>query len=280
MTIDELRKYQLAQLELMTTVDSLCSELNLTYYIIGGTLLGAVRHGGFIPWDPDIDIAMPRQDYEKLREYFSHNESDRYFYQHYSTEKNHLQGHALIKIKDSHVIFKNKRTRFNPRYDGIYLDIFPLDNAPLDKKLQKKQMKKLKVIKKLIRLKTAKIFRSNKGLIILAKYMISVLLSPLSFTYLNKKQDYIMQQYNGANQKYLVSMASHYSYWKQLMPSEIYGEPTRIKFEGLSLCAPAQISEYLTRIYGDYMTLPPEDKRWIYLDVFKKIEYASKEQSK
>ena len=90
MTFEEIRKYQLAQLELIDVVNNLCSELNLTYYIIGGTLLGAVRHKGFIPWDPDIDIAMPRDDYEKLRQYFAENKSDRYFYQHYSTEKNHL----------------------------------------------------------------------------------------------------------------------------------------------------------------------------------------------
>ena len=90
MTIEEVRKYQLAQLELMRLMHELCDKLNLTYYLIGGTLLGAVRHGGFIPWDPDIDIAMPREDYEKIREYFSQLDSDRYLYQHYSTEKNHL----------------------------------------------------------------------------------------------------------------------------------------------------------------------------------------------
>lgn len=278
MTVEELRKYQLAQLELMTMVDSLCTEHNLTYYIIGGTLLGAVRHGGFIPWDPDIDIAMPREDYEKLREYFIHNESDSFFYQHYSTEKHHSQGHALIRIKNSHVVFCSKGSRFKPSCDGIYLDIFPLDNAPLDEKLQHKQSKKIKRISQLIYLKLAKVYKSNSALTVFAKYAVSLLLSPLTFTYLNRKRDMIMRKYNGKSKKYLVSMASHYSYWKQLMPSEIYGEPTRIQFEGLSLSAPALTTEYLTRIYGDYMALPPEDKRWTCLNVFEKIEYASKEQ--
>lgn len=278
MTIDELKEYQLAQLELMAMVDNLCSERKWTYYIIGGTLLGAVRHGGFIPWDPDIDIAMPREDYEKLREYFACNESDRFFYQHYTTEKHHSQGHALIKIKNSHVVLYSKGSHFKPSCDGIYLDIFPLDNAPLDKKLQQKQSKKIKRISQLIYLKLAKVYKSNGPVTVFAKRAVSLLLSPLTFTYLNRKRDMIMRKYNGKSTKYLVSMASHYSYWKQLMPSEIYGEPTRIQFEGLSLCAPAQISEYLTRIYGDYMTLPPEEKRWICLDVFKKIEYTPKEQ--
>lgn len=280
MTIDEIREYQLAQLELITMADKLCAELNLTYYIIGGTLLGAVRHGGFIPWDPDIDIAMPREDYEKLREHFACNENDRYFYQHYSTEKNHFQAHALIRIKNSHVIFSSKGSRFKPVCDGIYLDIFPLDNAPLDKKLQEKQMKEIKRISKLIYLKSAKIYKTNNAFAIFAKYAVSMLLSPLTFNYLNRKRDKIMCKYNGKDSKYLVSMASHYSYWKQLMPSEIYGEPTKIQFEGLSLSAPAMTNDYLTRIFGDYMKLPPEDKRWMYLDVFQKIEYAPKEQYK
>ena len=278
MTINELREYQVAQLELIKMVDELCSKLHLTYYIIGGTLLGAVRHGGFIPWDPDMDIAMPRDDYEKLREYFKCNENNRFFYQHYSTEKNHFPAHALIKIKDSHVITFSKGSRFKPSYDGIYLDIFPLDNAPLDKKLQEIQMKRIKRITDVIYLKSAPIYNSNTRLKILAKHAVSLLLSPLTFAYLNKRRDKIMRKYNGISSKYLVSMASHYSYWKQLMPSEIYGEPVRVQFEGLSLPAPALTNEYLTRIYGDYMQLPPEDKRWSYLDVFKKIEYASKEK--
>lgn len=276
MTAEEIREYQLAQLELMNMVDKLCSKLHLTYYIIGGTLLGAVRHQGFIPWDPDIDIAMPRDDYEKLREYFAQNDSKRYFYQHYSTEKNHLPGHALIKIKDSHVIFKAKE-RFATRYDGIYLDVFPLDNAPLNKRLQEKQMKKIRTIKKLISLKSTKIFNKNGATVIFIKNLTSFLLSPLTFRYLNRKRDKVMRQYNGINNNYLVSMASHYSYWKQLMPSEIYGQPTRIEFEGLSLSAPAQISEYLTRIFGDYMKLPPEDSRWQIFNVFEKIDYIPKE---
>jgi len=68
MNLEELRIYQLAQIELLDKTDEICKKMNLTYYLIGGTLLGAVRHKGFIPWDPDIDIAMPRDDYEAFLE--------------------------------------------------------------------------------------------------------------------------------------------------------------------------------------------------------------------
>lgn len=277
MTFEGIREYQLAQLELMKMVDELCSELNLTYYIIGGTLLGAVRHDGFIPWDPDIDIAMPRKDYETIRNYFDENESERYFYQHYSTEKNHLSPHALIKIKDSHVMFKSADTPYKPKYDGIYLDIFPLDNAPLSQKLQKRQMQRIKWLKKIIYFKAGYTYPSNNLITIIMKKCISVLLTPWSFSFLNKKLDKTMQKYNGKSSEYWVSMASHYSYWKQLMPKSIYGKPERINFEGLSLLAPAQTHDYLTRIYKNYMELPPEEQRNAILDTFERIEYSSKD---
>ncbi|MBQ2865971.1 MAG: LicD family protein [Clostridia bacterium] len=277
MTFEEIREYQLAQLELIKMMDDLCSQLNLTYYIIGGTLLGAVRHKGFIPWDPDIDIAMPRKDYEAVREYFDTHKSERYFYQHYSTEKNHLSPHALIKIKESHVLFKYVSTHFKPRYDGIYLDIFPLDYAPSSKKLQKEQMRKIKILKEIVIRKAAYAYDSNSRLKIFAKRCISLLLAPISFALLNRMMDETMQKYNDHPAGYLVSMASHYSYWKQLMAASIYGEPTRIDFEGLSLAAPAETHNYLTRIYKNYMELPPEDQRNAILDVFERIEYTSED---
>jgi len=277
MTLDEVRKYQIAQLELVKMIDKLCSQLNLTYYIIGGTLLGAVRHGGFIPWDPDIDIAMPRGDYEKIKKYFSENNNDRYFYQHYSTEKNHLSPHALIKIKDSHIILNSGVSRFQPVHDGIYLDIFPLDNAPESKKLQIKQMKRIKGLKTLINLKAAYVYSSNGFVKRLLKNTISFLLTPVSFSYLNKKMDYCMRQYNSFTAENYVSMASHYSYWKQLMPKSVYGSPIRINFEGILLAAPEQMHDYLTRIYGNYMELPPVDQRTAILSCYNRVEYSSRD---
>ena len=112
---------------------------------------------------------------------------------------------------------------------------------------------------------------------IIAKKCISLLLSPVSFAFLNKKMDETMQRYNTPDSEYLVSMASHYSYWKQLMAKSIYGSPNRINFEGLLLSAPEQVHDYLSRIYGNYMELPPEDKRSAILEVFDRIEYASEE---
>ena len=85
-----------------------------------------------------------------------------------------------------------------------------------------------------------------------------------------------MKKYNKPDASAFVSMASHYSYWKQLMPKTVYGTPQRVNYEGIMLLAPAEIHEYLTRIYKDYMKLPPEDQRAAVMRMCERIEYSAK----
>lgn len=274
MKIEEVRPLQEAQMELLIETDRICSELNLTYYLIGGTLLGAIRHGGFIPWDIDADIAMPRADYEKFRAYWAKTKSDRYFYQHYTTEKNHDAPHAILKIRGTRVNFKNADKAYEKQCEGIYMDIFPLDQAPESPKKQLKQQKKIKFISRLMEGKRAHDYKTGK-LRFLVKKLLKVMLKPVSYSALAKKMDKYMVMHNGECDKYLVSMASHYSYKKQLMPAKIYGTPQRINYEGVMLCAPAEIDDYLTRIYGDYMKLPPEEGRYELLDYVDSVDYGN-----
>ena len=136
----DVRKFQLAQLDLIREIDRVCKELGIDYYLIGGTLLGAIRHGGFIPWDTDMDIAMRRSDYEKFGQYWLERDDDRFFYQHYKTEKNHLSPHAILKIKNTHIYYNKDTEKYKVKFDGLFLDIFPLDEPPAEKKLQAKQL--------------------------------------------------------------------------------------------------------------------------------------------
>lgn len=275
----EIRKYQEAQFELFKAVDEVCANLGLEYYMIGGTVLGAVRHGGFIPWDADIDIAMRRKDYEALRQYFAENENEKYFYEHYSTEKNHLSPHALIRIKGTNI---NKCGRvsekYKPSYTGIYLDIFPLDEPPKEKHLQEKQMKKIKNIRRVIEVKAGYTYKDTSMIKKLAKKIVQIPLSVISLEKLNRCLDNAMIKYSGSGSGMLVSMASHYSYWKQLMPEDIYGKPVKLEFEGSEFYAPAKTHEYLTKIYGDYMQLPPEEKRFSDLDNIVSVDYEAEEK--
>ena len=274
---NEIRRFQNAQLALLHEADRICRELDLCYYMIGGTLLGAVRHGGVIPWDADIDIAMPRADYEKFRRYWEENSSERFFYQCYDTEKNHLSPHALLRIKGTHVIMQSMCAEKLPvSVDGIYMDIFPLDEAPVSEAEQKRQMKEVKRIRRIVELKAAYTYGTHTSKVKkLAKRIVQICLSPWKLQNLNRKLDQVMQRHTECNSGYLVSMASRYSYWKQLLPKEIYGNPQRIPFEDGMFCAPANPDALLKSVYGDYMTLPPMEERGSFLDKIAYIDYGT-----
>ena len=278
MTSEEYRSYQLSQMELLLEVDRISKLIGIQYYLIGGTLLGAVRHKGFIPWDADIDIAMVRKDYEVFLEYCANAASERYFCETYKTEKNHTSPHAVIKIKGTHIRYRDEMgvsSHYKPQYDGIYLDIFPLDEPPKDPVLQERQAKRIKRLKRVIELKQARIYGNQTAAWKrIAKKTVQIALSPISLCRLNKMLDNEMMRYNGCGSEHLVSMASHYSYRKQYMEKEVYGTPQPIVFEGFAFSAPQKIDYYLTRIYGDYMKLPPADKQYVDLELIKEIDYG------
>ncbi len=270
----EIRKFQLFQLELLDEIERVCNTLNISYYLIGGSLLGAIRHHGFIPWDADMDIGMRRNDYEKLVEYYSHTTSDRYYLQHYTTEKFNCSPHAILRIKNTEVLYYNEPSHANLSCKGIYLDIFPLDNAPSDIKKQTKQANRIKLIKKLIVIKAGMIYSYNTPIVAAAKKVLRLLLFPLSLKRLNDLLDNEMKRYNKDNSGYLVSMASHYSYQKQLMKEEIYGIPISVDFEGTARLSPARYDEYLHQIYGEYMKVPSDKDKYEILNGIKYINYG------
>jgi len=277
MNKSNIRKLQRIELELLKKAHELCQELGIKYYLIGGTLLGAIRHGGFIPWDIDIDIAMPREDYEIFKQYWKENNNTSIFYQDYTTEKNHIECHALLKLKGTEIRYKTqKKDKYDVSNKGIYMDIFPLDFAPDDKMCQKKQAKMIKLWSGLIQAKICRDYGAGK-VRYAVKRGLSILLKPVSFSFLQKQVEKTMRRYNGISDKYLVSMASHYSYKKQLMPVEIYGEPKKIIFEDMEFYAPAQTEKYLEQLFGNYMELPPEDVRYKLIEIIEFIDYGEYE---
>lgn len=269
MEINNLREYQKMQLPLIEKIDEICQKQGLKYYLIGGTLLGAVRHKGFIPWDFDMDIAMPRKDYELFKEYWKNKQDPIFFYQDFETEKKHFSPHALLRLKNTEIRY-NIRQISKTKYRGLYIDIFPLDEPPADAALQEKQAKRIKRIKGIFGHKVGFCYNNNV-LKTLAKFIVSKLLSPITFRHLGKQLNKLMTAYTDSGSGYLVSMASHYSYKKQLMRQEVYGEPVRLEFEGLMLCCPQKYEEYLKALFGDYMKLPPEETRYSELKLIKEV---------
>ncbi len=272
MTIEELRRIGLVQLDIMDEIHRICEAEKITYYIIAGTLLGAVRHGGFIPWDLDIDIGLKREDYERFKVVCAKHLKAPYAYWDHHNCRCFPRPHALISRTDTNITVKYDQK--NPKLMdlGIYIDIFPLDNAPDDPKLRKKQEKAL------LRIRKFKSYRipysySHKLWKRYAHFMVSFLLSWIPVPAINQQQQNQMKKYSFQDTAKICSMASQYPYEKQCMSREIYGTPVLLEFEGRKYYAPEKYEEYLTQLYGDYMQLPPEEKRQANLAYYTSVKF-------
>ena len=251
-----LKKLQRKELELLKYFDNLCQENNLEYYIAYGTLLGAVRHKGFIPWDDDVDIHMKGKDYLKLIELLKDNFDTTYFFQSLETEENYYL--LWNKIRMNNTIFIEKGWEDNNIHQGISLDIFPLLEWPENEKEKKKIDKIFKISKLLIdcNMKTNKNYKSYG--------MIGKILSKI-FKLIPKK---IRNKKIIKNINYLCNYKSNSEYYfspdtgiTQKISKSCFEKTTKLTFENEKFIAPRDYKKYLEEAYGDYMKLPDEKDR-------------------
>ncbi len=244
-------------LDILIWFDQLCKDNNLTYYMSYGTMLGAIRHKGFIPWDDDLDVIMPREDYERLLK-ITFNRQGKYQIESYKNGNKDFT-YAFAKAYDTSTLliesFKHTIIR------GIFLDIFPLDGAGNSLKEANKIIKRgrilqlYKTLKLYITLKKGYIFRN----IIVA---ISYLLPPYkgNFIKLSKKMNKIQSKYKYSDCLYIQS-ACEDDIRHNLMKRSIIGKPTLYEFENHMFYGVEKPDEYLTTLYGDWRELPPLDKQ-------------------
>ncbi|MCQ2440626.1 MAG: LicD family protein [Clostridia bacterium] len=269
MTQQDLNKLHQAQLEIMDEIHRICLYNDIHYYIIGGTCIGAVRHKGFIPWDPDIDIGMLRNDYDRFKEICKKDLSSKFKYYDYIEKENYNRLHAIVSMKNTKLItFCDKYNKFENL--GIYVDVLPLDNAPNDIKERKRHQKIIHRCKKKINIKIATVYTSNvlKKAI---KKLRSFLFFGYSLTRLNEIFDKCMRKYDNVETNYLCAMAGRYSYSKECVPKDYFGTPVLTEFEGRKYYAPAKTDEYLTHIYGDYMKIPSKEEQDLNLSLFQEV---------
>lgn len=256
-----LRNIQLLQMIIMDEIHRVCKSNNLRYYLIGGSALGAVRHGGFIPWDPDIDIAMPREDYELFLKKYSNQLNPNFSCHSHYTDDNFYPPHALVVLNDSMIDDGSLMMKTSLRPIGIYVDILPLDSWPIDKKNKKRQQKKLRIINLIKYRKAGFNYNSNSFLTKMVKYTISNLLSVFSWKFLNSVQQQAMMKYNYQMSNEWCSMASHYSFDKLTMNKYVFGTPQLMKFEDREYYVPENVIEYLTNLFGDYNKFPSKESQ-------------------
>ena len=249
MQMEQLKKIELV---IFREFIGICEKLNLKYYVLGGTLLGAVRHNGFIPWDDDIDVGMPRKDYERFLREAPALLNERYFLQNHVTDPNWVSNFS--KIRDSRTTFIESSVKKFSINHGVYIDIFPLDYH--DKADEEKFFRKFRRYTRRIGLSywTPGIKQKIKKCLI---SFIPFLCCPsLKKTVL--KRENLMKR-NGKTPY----IANYCGAWgrKEIIPAAWYGDGVVLNFEGMNVIAPSNYDAWLTQVYGEYMKLPPEEKR-------------------
>lgn len=259
---EKLRQLQLVQLSIMEDIHRVCYNNNLKYYLVYGSALGAIRHKGLIPWDVDIDIAMPRKDYEAFVDDISMQLKPEFVCVSYKSVEKYLPPHALVLMKNTKIIDLTGQRQSIYRPSEIFVDIFPLDVCPESKLAKKIQDVSLRIIKRIKYRKASFIYKGNGVLKIAVKRTIKGGLSLFSWRFLNRLQDKIMTNYNlTSHSGLLCSMVGAYGYEKNSVPKEWYGTPTLTEFEHTKLYVPEKVHEILVQTYGDYMCLPSEEKQ-------------------
>ena len=256
-TLDDrtLRNLQLTELELLKEADRICRKNSIRYVIIAGTLLGAVRHGGFIPWDDDADIGLLREDYEKFRQACERDlDHERFYFQDHRNTPGYRWGYGKLRRKDT--LFLREHQEHMPYEQGVFIDIFPLDQVPENRILRTLKNFECFCVRKVLWSKVGKI--ADKSAVKRAVYS---LLSRVPEESVLHYYDGMVRR-AGKHDSSMVRILLFPTPNRQYMYlQKWYAETAETDFEGHVFTGIAAYDEYLRFKYGDYMTLPPEGER-------------------
>lgn len=260
-----LTPLQTKLLESLKWFDAFCKEHDLRYYAIGGTILGAMRHQGFIPWDDDIDLGMPRSDYEKLKEY-AKTEKGRFRFETYDSEADDYC-YPINKLYDSSTtLVEHKRTNI---IRGVFIDIFPLDgigdtleegykNYPSIKKMYSFYLTMIAGVRK------GRSFMKNAAVVACRLIPGFVVNQRAVRIKLNAK----CAIYDFDKSKFGGNLLG--AYWqREIIDLSLLGTPNYYPFEDMMIAGPEKADEYLTHVYRDWRKLPPKEKQVSHHDFVK-----------
>ena len=263
---DILKRVQKTELIILKDFVELCDKNNLIYFGIAGTAIGAIRHGGFIPWDDDIDVAMPRKDFDKFIEIAKKEYSDKYTIMNGDENENYPLLTTRWMMNGTEFVEEPLKDIDCPL--GIFLDIYPLDKIPDDEKLFKSQARKSFFYSKLLILRSIPFPVLGFGGI--KKKIVYVICGCIHFIlslfnikkrWLYKKCMDISTKYNCLEETQRLDFLCDTTAFLNIHEIKDIYPLKKIDFEGIPLNFPHNIEKNLTKAYGDFMKLPPKEKR-------------------
>ena len=275
---DMLRRLQLTLVDILKVIDEVCGKYDIHYSLYAGTLLGAVRHKGFIPWDDDLDICMSREDYERFITAWDKEQPEGYILQNKNTDPGFTQ--TFTKIRKEHTAFLQYDWEIGRYHTGIFVDIFPLDRIPSGK--LNRAVFKWRCMKYLLYTREFVPPKASAFTRFVSQCFLKVSTARGRINYRRKFEERLKKydrhtEWNTIGAESLLSLS-------QILPSDIMDEYVRLPFESGEYECVKKWDEMLKIKYGDYLQLPPEDQRiWnhnhLAIDFEKDYEELNDERS-
>lgn len=252
-----IAKLQDKMLDILKYFAEICVDNGLTYWAGAGTCLGAIRHKGFIPWDDDLDVYMPRDDYEKLWanwDRFSTN--SKYKLCRTNREKNYR--HRVMQVVDVTTTFINERCKDDDIEHGVYIDIIPMDVAASNPFSRFSQIFNT-IIYSVYNIQVEPEFHGNGLMEIGTRLLLKAVKNPNKrYEIWAKAQKHMIRKNKGKSQ--YVDLLTYFKMIFKSMPKAWF-ETIKVPFEDTEISVPVEYDKYLTAFYGNYMELPPAEKR-------------------
>lgn len=247
----DIKKTQDELLLMLSMFHNYCEKNNLSYFMIGGTLLGAIRHHGFIPWDDDIDVAMPREEYDRFIEIAQNQISDTIEIRHFKNTKNSPIHYVKLINKNTTLI----EDRYKTYVEGLYIDVFPIDYVT---ELSKQELQRCKVIwfTHMLIMNNVTTYKEKA----IYKRVFQLWAKCRNLDKLHRRIEILMREKNKQESKYAINFLGAYKK-KEIVPKEIFEHRKLYSFEGYMFYGPESGKEYLKHIYGDFMILPPVEEQ-------------------
>lgn len=246
-----MTELQMVECDILKHTISVCVKLNIRYFLVCGTALGAIKYEGFVPWDDDVDIGIFREDYERFLTEAQQHLPEHLFVQSYKTDPGYTN--IFAKIRNSQTTYIEKTVQHMSINHGVYIDVFPLDGYPKELKKQRELEKKKWLYRKLL----------SSNYIAERSWSGQITYKLMRVIGIHKRSSHILRKYDRLVSAYSVEdseIICNHGNWQgklEYASKEQYGNGMVVKFEGIDVRVPEKYDEYLTQKYGDWRSDPP-----------------------